>query len=143
MKFGMNYSNLRRLVMDIPEFRAGVLSSLSATSAATFSRMLMFPLTKIEKKWYLDLLRDFGEHAVRIREFMKDGCTITLVGKDVRKLVDRIEDPVGYWMNNRNTNPLNIWVAVVPKGRIGFDYRITSSGEALRTLTTFMPLETE
>lgn len=113
----MDYSMLRKLVMNIVEFRSGLMSAMSASDVAMFSSVLMFPLTKAEVARYKDPLRDMGSCESTIRRLVRGGHSVTLVGKHLYLLMRRLSDPIGFWNVHRGRERLSVWVAIVgPNG---------------------------
>ena len=54
--------------------------------------MLMFLLKTAETVRYLNPVRDLGVYKHTIRDMIADGSTVTLVGKDLYRLMERLSD---------------------------------------------------
>lgn len=90
-----------------------LFNALTASEASMLAVLLDYTFTEKEGEVWLNPIRDMPEHEEWIRQALKDGHAVTLIGKDVSLLLGRINDPLGFWKHNRGREKLVIWLSVL------------------------------
>lgn len=101
--------------MKVPYFAEGLMSNLSATHVSIITKLLNYNMSSFQKNKYLNPLRDIIEYKDWIDSKIRLGHHVSIIGKDVPKLVNRIKDPIKYYNTNQHKERITIWLAVVPK----------------------------
>ncbi|EKG09152.1 hypothetical protein MPH_13853 [Macrophomina phaseolina MS6] len=115
-------------IMHIPVVVNTVMDFLSAFDVAKFASVYSYEMTDIERRKYLNPLRDMGEIESLLRDRIRDGDTVLLVGTEVNLLVSRLMYPLHYCkvVGNRHeitVTPICIKAFWVPNGSISGDFR--------------------
>ena len=99
------------LIMDsiFDNLSASAVSSLLCACHITFSDETI--------KKYLSPRRELLEFKPWIDDRLSERCKVTLVGIDLDRLRDRIENPATYWARDDARDSIKVWLAVTPNGQ--------------------------
>ncbi len=104
--------SLANLLINVPDFRDGLFSMLGATDVSIVAQLCRIDLTSNERTRYLHLIRDMNGLVRMADVLVGTKCNISLVGMDVKTIVDRIKDPIGYWKANVDRRTLTFWLHI-------------------------------
>lgn len=104
---------LKRMFENEYPIRSKLMNYLSATSLSMFCHAYDISLTTREKDSFLNPIRDMNDISDWIKNKMKDGHTVLLIGKDVERFVNRIKSPGMYEGEKVMMAPVTVWVAVL------------------------------
>ncbi len=108
----MNAHELITLLAIVPEFRSGLLTILCATDASMITKLLDIELTIMEKKVYLNPIRDIPGLSMVVRAAIEVGYTPALMGTDVSLLSMRIENPIAFKQIYEDPKPLTMMLVI-------------------------------
>lgn len=83
---------------------------LGATEVSILSALLSAPLSETERTKYLCPLRDIPAIAYLADAARESYLDVSVMGNDVRRLVDRIEDPLEYFMSEDSDSAMSFLV---------------------------------
>ena len=95
------YDDIRYIIMDM----------LTASEVATL--LSVFDISEPRANIYLNPIRDMGAIGKHVSEDIKAGRSAFMIGKDVKHLLQRIQQPLAYWGSQRCVPQLHIWLAVL------------------------------
>lgn len=90
-----------------------ILTFLTASEAALVASLVSYRFSDAEGRRWLHPIRDLPEHSDWARKMMAEGHAVTLVGKDLDRLVSRIRDPIGFWEKHRGEERFVLWLSVL------------------------------
>jgi hypothetical protein len=72
-------------------------------------------LTPSEETMFLNPVRELPEYEGWINDMISMGNGVTLMGSDLQRLMERINDPVTYWNKPSGTDMITVWLMVREK----------------------------
>jgi hypothetical protein len=105
---------IRDLFNTLYPFRESLMHSLTATDLATFCYSTKIELSEQERSKYLVPIRDLPQQEEWIRNWVKGGNRLTIMGKDIPVWFERIKNPHLYWAKYTNHITIRVWIIVPP-----------------------------
>ncbi len=129
-------TSLEYLIFNVTDFTDRLFFKLGASYTAMIVAITGYSLSDERRKLYLNPMRDLPEYEDWVQEMIKTDHTVTLVGKDLYLLMDRITRPLGFWHMHKGEEQFVIWMAVMRKKK--FKYMPEDLGID-RDVTTYSP----
>lgn len=124
--------------MRVPYFAEGLMFNLSATYVSIITKLLNYKMSNFQKNKYLNPLRDMIEYKDWIDNKIASGYYVSIIGKDVPKLVRRIRDPIKYYSTNEHKERITVWLAVVPITENSIQNSIETENGTINLQSTFL-----
>lgn len=90
-------TSIKELLIRYLPIRDRLLSLLSASDIASFIASIGLELTASEKRLYLTIFNELGQYSERIKNHIRQGYIIFLVGNDLVKLNQKIYNPIQFY----------------------------------------------
>lgn len=100
------------ILKHIWHIRDSILSELSASDSASLLAVTDYDLNDPSIKQFLNPLRDILPNPDLIKLYEKNGYTVTLIGKDLNHLLQRIANPVVYHRFNPVVCVVNVFCII-------------------------------
>jgi hypothetical protein len=110
----MTEYHIEHLFETLYPFRESLMHNLTATDLATFCYSAKIKLSEQEKTKYLVPIRDLPQQEEWIRNWVKDGNRLTIMGKNIPLWFERIKNPHRYWAEYERHVAVRMWIIVPP-----------------------------
>lgn len=105
---GLTQHPLVNAFINVPDFRYGLMHYITATDISMFLASFNLAISDTERRKFMNPIRDLGDEHEDIQRLISMGFKVALVGKDCRRLLERIAMPVTYCMRYGRREMLQI-----------------------------------
>ena len=104
-------SQLKRIIKYVEPVSSTILENLTSSEVAAFTYAIGIKLNDSHYQPYLSPIRELPQYHEWLAQLLKCGYKVTLVGKDLTLLMERITRPDRFWVEHERSPPISVWLA--------------------------------